>query len=108
MFFVIVCLVHECIVPQNLIFADRESNICHNVAMERKKRLIIKFRVEDRFTGCNPDPIEFGEVDGEEAAVVKASPGFSCTFCEAARRCKKNFEIVFSALPSESTPFSDS
>jgi len=73
-----------------------------------KNRLIIGFRTEDMFTGCRPEPVEYGTVDGIDSAVVKASPGFICSGCEASSRCKENFEMVQVKLPSEFSPFSDS
>lgn len=73
-----------------------------------EKRLIIGFRIEDQFTGCRPKPDEYGTVDGTKSVVVKASPGLSCLACEAFSRCKKNFIMVDTKLPSEFSPFSDS
>lgn len=73
-----------------------------------EKRVIIGFNARDLFTGCHPNPIEYGMVNNEEAALVAVRPGFVCQSCEAASRCKKNFTIVESRLPSQVSRFSDS
>ncbi len=73
-----------------------------------KKRLIINFRTEDLFGGCQPKPIDYGTVDGAASALVEASPGVSCLMCSAWSRCKKNYIIVDNKLPSEISRFSNS
>lgn len=74
-----------------------------------ENRLILKFRTEDMFTGCKPQPVEYGKVDGQSSAVVNASPGIACVLaCNASSRCKRNFVKVDVKLPSEVSKFSDS
>lgn len=73
-----------------------------------EKRIIINFRAEDAFTGCNPKVEEWGNVDGKEAAIVFVKPGISCLVCDACHRCKNNYIIVDNTLPSEISTFSNS
>ncbi len=73
-----------------------------------ERRLIIRFRPEDLFAGCQPRPVEYGTVDGADSCIVNASPGFICITCGALARCKNNFVVLDTKLPSEVSKFSDS